>query len=198
MSLFAHRAVFGTFLVLGLVDLAWLDANAARLGGENAQSGPTVRLAMSVNAEPPPPIATAAPPVVTAPEAPPSPREEASPRAPSTFVVLFDRSLSVINDDQATVLFAVAEALKNDASAIVRIGGHADRMAWKGNRSSNLALSEDRAAAVARALGALGVKAERIRRTAFGDKRPVDDRATEDAYQRNRRVELRIVHPGDR
>jgi chemotaxis protein MotB len=107
-------------------------------------------------------------------------------------MIQFDRSLSVLRSDQAPNLAAIADAVRKDARAIVQIGGHADRLAWKGNRGNNLTLSEDRAVAVARALSKLGVPSDRVRRAAFGDTRPIDERTTEEAYRRNRRVEVRI------
>lgn len=208
MSPVAHRALFASCLTLGLVDLAWLDANAARVVSE-ASPVPPVRVALPANVDLPAPIGVAPPalappePPATAP-VPPAPaaaprREELPPaRGPVSCVILFDRSLSIIHEDQAALLAPIADAVNRDPSAVVRIFGHADRMAWKANRGNNQTLSEDRAAAVARVLDKLGVRADRIRRAAFGDTRPVDERSTEDAFQRNRRVEVRVERTGER
>jgi outer membrane protein OmpA-like peptidoglycan-associated protein len=114
----------------------------------------------------------------------------------TSWIIQFDRSLSVLRSDQAPNLADIADLVRSDARAVVQIGGHADRLAWKGNRGNNLSLSEDRAVAVARALSKLGVPPDRIRRVAFGDTRPIDERTTEDAYRRNRRVEVRILLGG--
>jgi chemotaxis protein MotB len=109
----------------------------------------------------------------------------------------FDRGVSVISDEQAKMLMPIAEALKSAPEAIIRVDGHADRTGWKGNSGSNLVLSDERAVAVVRALVKLGAARDRIRPAAFGDARPVDDRATEEAFRRNRRVEVRIDLTGD-
>jgi outer membrane protein OmpA-like peptidoglycan-associated protein len=191
-------------LLLGLIDLAWLDVNAERM---SASAEPVAQVQFESRShvvEPRAPTTVAPPPVVAADEPTPQRPGESLPgttpptREPLSLVILFERSLSVINDEQIAMLGTVADVIKNDASATVRIGGHADRMPWKANRGSNMTLSDDRAAAVVRVLGRFGVKPDRIRRVAFGDTRPVDDRTMEEAYRRNRRVEVRVEHTGDR
>jgi outer membrane protein OmpA-like peptidoglycan-associated protein len=212
MSPTALRALFGSCLTLGFADLAWLDLNAARMGKEIA-SPPLMVVQPVLSAEPPPvmvrpaPVAANAPP----PAATPAPARATEPFAPggsatatkqddpvTNHIVQFERSLSVLQPDQEANLTAIARVMKDNPRAIARIGGHADRLAWKANRGDNMTLSENRALAVARALGKLGIAPDRIRRVAFGDTRPADDRATEDAYRRNRRVEVRIDLTGDR
>ncbi|HMI86827.1 MAG TPA: OmpA family protein [Polyangiaceae bacterium] len=199
MSPRALRIIFGSCLTLGLVDLAWLDANAARLSSEGSWELLT-HPPPGVSAEPRPAIAHAEPPPVVAREvAPASPSLTPDAPEPATsWIIQFERSASVIPSDQMASLTAIAEAVKTHPRAIVRIAGHADRMIWKANRGNNLSLSEERAGAVARALGNLGVAPDHIRRTAFGDTRPLDGRATEDAYRRNRRVDVRVELPGER
>jgi len=193
MSPFALRAIFVSCLTLGLADLAWLDANAARLNSDEPWERLRAPLPI-VSAEVTKPAAEtslASPPAGEG--ATPRLADRASQPAEATsWTIQFDRSLSVIRSDQAPNLAAIADVIRKDARAIVQIGGHADRLAWKANRGNNLTLSEDRAVAVARALSRLGVPSDRIRRAAFGDTRPIDERTTEDAYRRNRRVEVRI------
>jgi outer membrane protein OmpA-like peptidoglycan-associated protein len=126
-----------------------------------------------------------------------------SPPQPEPSVIHFDRGVSVISDDEAKMLTLIADALKSDPKAVVRVDGHSDRTGWEGNtwegnRRSNLVLSDERAAAIVQALGKLGIPRDRIRAAAFGDTRPVDDRWTEEAFRRNRRVEVRIELTGDK
>jgi flagellar motor protein MotB len=122
----------------------------------------------------------------------------ALPPKPERCVVQFESGLAVVSDDQAKVIAPIADFLKHDPKAVVRVDGHADRTVWVDNKRSNYALSYDRAAAIVRELGKLGIPRDRIRATAFGDTRPVDDRSTEEAYRRNRRVEVRIELTGGR
>jgi len=194
------RGVMGSCLALGVADLAWLDVNAERMTS-SAPPAPTVPIeplapAAGIERLPPVPPASAIsdevlPPVMTTESRP-------SPPQPERCVVHFDSGVSVISDDQAKMLTPIADALKNDPKAVVRVDGHADRAGWKDNRGSNLVLSDERAAAIVRALGELGIPRDRIRTAAFGDTRPVDDRSTEEAFRRNRRAEVRIELTGDR
>jgi outer membrane protein OmpA-like peptidoglycan-associated protein len=179
-------------LALGVADLAWLDVNAERMTN-SAPSEPMIPIeatarATRIERRPPlpPPISDEVLPPVMKTESRPSPPE------PEGCVVHFDRGVSTLSYDQAEMLTPIADALKTNPKAIVRVEGHADRTGWKENMGSNLALSDARAAAIVAALGKLGIPRERIRTAAFGDTRPVDDRPTEEAFRRNRRAEVRI------
>jgi outer membrane protein OmpA-like peptidoglycan-associated protein len=193
------RAVLGSCLTLGVADLAWLDLNAERMTS-SASPAPTAPIQ---------PLTPAAPIERLPPIPPPSSRSDEvlapvmtteshpSPPQPERCVVHFDLGASVISDDQAKMLTPIADALRKNPKAVVRVDGHADRTGWKRN-GNNLALSDERAAAIVRALDELGVPRDRIRTAAFGDTRPVDDRPTEEALRRNRRAEVRIELTGDR
>jgi outer membrane protein OmpA-like peptidoglycan-associated protein len=199
MSPFALRAIFSSCLALGLADLAWLDVNALRLNSDESWERLQAPLPI-VSAELAKPVVAttlASPPASKAPAAR-STGSASQSAAVTSWTIQFDRSFSVIRSDQAPNLAAIADAARSDVRAIVQIGGHADRLAWKGNRGSNLALSDNRAVTVARALLKLGVPSDRIRHVAFGDTRPIDERTTEEAYRRNRRVEVRIELGGGR
>ena len=69
----------------------------------------------------------------------------------------------------------------------IELEGHADSV---GSSPSNLKLSEDRAQAVATALGIRGVSADRIRIIPMGERETVFD-GNENAYQR--KVDIRLV-----
>jgi outer membrane protein OmpA-like peptidoglycan-associated protein len=226
MSSVILRTVCGSCLALGIADLAWLDLNAGRMAqaasaapieeetAAAAMAPPAAAVPPPVVAVPPPaaavppPAVAVPPPVAIAPT--PAPSAVNEPPLPIPFPenvaheevascsIQFDRSRSALRADEAASLAAIAETMKRHPHAIVRVAGHADRMAWKGNRGDNLALSDDRANTVVRALGKLGIAPDRIRRTAFGDAKPLDDRASEEAYRRNRRVEVRVELTGDR
>jgi hypothetical protein len=197
------RTVVGSCLALGVADLAWLDVNAERVTSSVPPAAPVgiETLAPAVRIERLPPL----PPPISDEVLPPVIKTESHPlpAQPERCVVQFDSGVSVIGDDQARMLTPIAEALKNDPKAIVRVNGHSDRTgwegnSWEGNRRHNLVLSEERAAVIVLALGKLGIPRERIRAAAFGDTRPVDDRWTDEAFQRNRRVEVLIERTGDR
>jgi outer membrane protein OmpA-like peptidoglycan-associated protein len=68
------------------------------------------------------------------------------------------------------------------------IEGHADR---RGTRAYNHDLSLRRAQAVQRALREFGLLVP-MQAEGYGEERPLDPRGTSEAYQRNRRVEIRV------
>lgn len=72
----------------------------------------------------------------------------------------------------------------------VRIEGHTDA---RGDDDYNLDLSERRAQRVMEALIALGLSSDLMVAQGFGASRPRDDGDSEDAHQRNRRVEFVVI-----
>jgi outer membrane protein OmpA-like peptidoglycan-associated protein len=91
------------------------------------------------------------------------------------------------------VLDRMAAAL-TDAPPDVRveIGGHTDDA---GDAADNLDLSQRRAEAVRAYLISVGVPAERLVARGYGESRPVADNATVEGRARNRRIEIRQIHP---
>ena len=61
----------------------------------------------------------------------------------------------------------------------------------RGSREYNLALGQKRAEAVRRALTLAGAGDAQIEAVSFGEEKPAVQGSTEDAYAKNRRVELR-------
>ncbi len=88
-----------------------------------------------------------------------------------------------------TALTGVARVLVDYKFTVISVSGHTDD---SGDAALNKALSEQRAAAVARFLIAEGVEAERIVVVGYGSRRPAADNSTEVGRETNRRVERRI------
>ena len=59
--------------------------------------------------------------------------------------------------------------------------------------ASNWELSAARAISVVRFAVEEGIPASRIAAAGFADKQPIDARSVEDAYRRNRRIELKLT-----
>lgn len=72
----------------------------------------------------------------------------------------------------------------------ITIEGHTDR---QGDYRSNIMLSRDRTESVKNVLVEYGISAKLVNTAGYGPDRPIDDRETEVAYAKNRRVELRIT-----
>ncbi len=79
--------------------------------------------------------------------------------------------------------------LRSYPMATVVVAGHTDS---RGREGANLALSQARAEAVAKALKDSGVGADRIRAVGYGSQKPVGDNSTRAGRQQNRRVTLEV------
>jgi len=93
--------------------------------------------------------------------------------------------------DAALVDFA--EAVSTLPGAVVEISGHADR---RGERESNLTLSQERVHAVQERLRSLGLREVAFHTTANGAAAPITRRSDEESAFFERRVELRLVSAG--
>ena len=104
--------------------------------------------------------------------------------------VLFTFNSATLSPEAAGNLNKVAEALKSSdlASYCFRIEGHADNI---GSDPYNQSLSDRRAASVVQYLAdRLGVEPTRLLAVGYGESRPIDDNATEEGRQKNRRVQI--------
>ena len=115
--------------------------------------------------------------------------------------VLFAPGSAELGDAAKKELAPVTAALK-DISAkippeinwILRIDGHTDRRPINNSQfASNWELSTARAISVVRFAIEEGVPAARLAAAGFADKQPLDPRSAEDAYRRNRRIELKLT-----
>ena len=94
----------------------------------------------------------------------------------------------------ASTLKQIAAEIPPDIHWILRVDGHADRQPMKsGGFASNWELSAQRAINVVKLLVTFGVPADHLAATGFGDNQPLDNGDTQEAYSRNRRIELRLT-----
>jgi peptidoglycan-associated lipoprotein len=84
-------------------------------------------------------------------------------------------------------LAAHAKYLNANVSRKVRLEGHTDE---RGSREYNIGLGERRAQAVRRALLLQGVGEAQITTISYGEERPAVTGSDEEAYAKNRRVEM--------
>ncbi len=78
--------------------------------------------------------------------------------------------------------------------AKVSIEGHTDN---RGDAEANQRLSAERAATVEAYLVNSGIDAERLSSQGFGESKPLDERDVSEAWEKNRRVEVRILEWSD-
>ena len=103
-------------------------------------------------------------------------------------VVYFDFDSFVVKDEYRSLIENHAKRLNNKKTLALSLEGHADE---RGGREYNLALGQKRAEAVAKSLTLLGVAANQVEPVSFGKERPADTGHNEEAWAKNRRVELR-------
>jgi len=103
-------------------------------------------------------------------------------------VVFFDFDSFVVKDEYRSLIENHAKRLNNQKALQLSLEGHADE---RGGREYNLALGQKRAEAVAKSLTLLGVTSTQVEAVSFGKERPTDTGHNEEAWAKNRRVELR-------
>jgi chemotaxis protein MotB len=115
--------------------------------------------------------------------------------------VLFAPGSAELGDDAKEELTPVIAALKeiaakipSDINWILRVDGHTDRRPINNPQfPSNWELSTARALSVVRFAIDQGIPAARLAAAGFADKQPIDPRNADDAYRRNRRIELKLT-----
>lgn len=87
--------------------------------------------------------------------------------------------------DEAVITINLSPELQK-----IEVSAHTD---YKGSGSSNMALSEKRAAAVKDYLVSRGVSEKRLVAKGYGESQPIASNRTEEGRARNRRVELKVL-----
>lgn len=111
--------------------------------------------------------------------------------APMTMVIYFDFDQSDLRPEYVDVLARHASGLSNSSRTSVRLEGHADE---RGSREYNIGLGERRSQSVRRMLLIQGASSDQISTVSFGEERPAAFGSDEDAYQQNRRVEIKYAN----
>ena len=136
-------------------------------------------------------------PVVVAPVAPAAPEPASAAAVVAGKDVCKDKIVPVnvkfvtnkdeISPESLSELAAVAKQLATCPAIKTQVEGHTDSV---GSDTSNLALSQKRADAVASYMSSQGVAKERISAKGYGESKPIGDNATEEGRVKNRRVEF--------
>jgi chemotaxis protein MotB len=94
----------------------------------------------------------------------------------------------------AVTIKDIASEIPSDLHWVLRVDGHTDPQPVKGGQfASNWELSAQRAITVVKLLIADGVPADHLAATAFGEYQPFGPGDTQDAYAKDRRIELRLT-----
>ncbi|MBV9427259.1 MAG: peptidoglycan -binding protein [Bradyrhizobiaceae bacterium] len=115
--------------------------------------------------------------------------------------VLFDTGSAALRpegkvelDKLATALAELEKQIPPEIAWVLRIDGHTDvRPISSPQFPSNWELSSARAISVVQYLISKGISPQRLVAAGFGEFQPLDAAQTEDAYRRNRRIELKLT-----
>ena len=105
-----------------------------------------------------------------------------------TRVIYFDFDSFVVKEEFSGAIDGHAKRLTANKGKKVIVEGHTDE---RGGREYNLALGQKRAEAVQKSLTLLGVSAEQVEAVSFGEERPAVTGASEEAWAKNRRAEIK-------
>ncbi|HVY58458.1 MAG TPA: peptidoglycan -binding protein [Xanthobacteraceae bacterium] len=115
--------------------------------------------------------------------------------------ILFDTGQAVLNpegqgelDKLAVALLDLEKKIPAEIAWVMRVDGHTDvRPISNPQFPSNWALSAARAISVVQYLISKGVSPQHLVAAGFGEYQPLDPGNTEEAYRRNRRIELKLT-----
>ena len=115
--------------------------------------------------------------------------------------VFFDAGAAVVRpegraelDKLATALLELEKQIPTDVAWVLRVDGHTDvRPIASAAYPSNWELSAARAISVVQYLIGKGISPQRLVSAGFGEFQPLEAGQTEDAFRRNRRIELKLT-----
>jgi chemotaxis protein MotB len=88
----------------------------------------------------------------------------------------------------------ISSKIPPDINWVLQVNGHTDhRPVHNDQFSSNWELSTERAISVVRYAIDQGIPADHLAAAGFADNQPIDPASTDDAYQHNRRIELKLT-----
>jgi chemotaxis protein MotB len=97
-------------------------------------------------------------------------------------------------DKLAAALIDLEKQIPPEIAWVLRVDGHTDKRPIVTSQfPSNWALSAGRAISVVQYLASKGVSPQRLVAAGFGEFQPLDPADTEEAYRRNRRLELKLT-----
>jgi peptidoglycan-associated lipoprotein len=106
-------------------------------------------------------------------------------------VIYFDYDSSDVRSEFIDVIAAHGRFLASNATVRVRLEGHSDE---RGSREYNIGLGERRAQTVKKALALQGVQESQIAIVSYGEERPAAAGSDDNAWTKNRRVEIVYIN----
>lgn len=113
--------------------------------------------------------------------------ESIAGRAPQERVIYFDYDQAELRPEFLDIVAQHGRYLAQNPDGNVRLEGHTDE---RGSREYNIALGEERAKTVSRMLQLQGVAPNQVRTVSYGEELPVDEAHNNQAWAKNRRVNV--------
>jgi outer membrane protein OmpA-like peptidoglycan-associated protein len=110
-----------------------------------------------------------------------------------THNILFETGSADILPRSYAEINRIAQAMKTNEELHFSIDGHTDAV---GSDESNMTLAKDRAEAVKKALVDMGISADRLTTSGYGEALPIADNKIPEGRAMNRRVEFVVRAPG--
>ena len=101
--------------------------------------------------------------------------------------IYFEYDSAALTDESIAILETHGSFIAGNGEVMVRLEGHADE---RGSREYNIALGDRRAQSVRRVLLFQGASTDQVDTVSYGEEQPVDSSHNEEAWSKNRRVEL--------
>ncbi len=105
----------------------------------------------------------------------------------SSRVIYFQFDSAKISEESLSTLEAHGSFIASNGNVSVRLEGHSDE---RGSREYNIALGDRRAQSVRRVLLFQGASVDQLETISYGEEKPAMSGHTDDAWSKNRRVEL--------
>jgi len=112
---------------------------------------------------------------------------EQSEGALSNRTIYFEFDSAKLTSDSIEILETHGDFIAGNGEVAVRLEGHADE---RGSREYNIALGDRRAQSVRRVLLFQGASSDQVETVSYGEEEPAVSGHDEDAWSKNRRVEL--------
>lgn len=108
--------------------------------------------------------------------------------------ITFEPSSATISENAQVTMDVIGEILKVCGDIRIEVQGHTDS---QGRESMNLTLSQSRAEAVIEELMNRRILVSNITAIGYGETQPIADNDTEEGREANRRIEFRLIQPGE-
>jgi peptidoglycan-associated lipoprotein len=112
---------------------------------------------------------------------------EQSEGALANRIIYFEYDSAKLTSDSIEILETHGDFIAGNGEVSVRLEGHADE---RGSREYNIALGDRRAQSVRRVLLFQGASSDQVETVSYGEEQPAESGHDEDAWSKNRRVEL--------